>query len=446
MCIEPGNEQPATRDARWVTRDDDLHKIVYLKNWTADAGIPSCVKPTDKVFAWFKDDRIKPGLCFTQDLDWTKVEKFQIMPQKSLIQLRPPAMVGTEITPDGGRIYTLAYWTHLDGIPQGLMDDTVVDLTYKNSNVERLKAKDVAWSQVRSFTVPRDLQETVTSSLVMKSVAQENLIIPKAKIVPGGSIKPNDPDVQVNMLRQFDPDLADKVTATGQEVLKDLVDKMPNAQEIRKVLGTETVAAVEAKPRVSEKGNTADFEPDDFINLAQKRTRSFDIGRGSVFIGVTPKGDEKPHFMYLGEKALEPTWHRILSEYDEAFDLKSFCDKVDFGVAHGRQKGMLRPGDSHLPPLYGSMAGVARKLKETGARKYNHYFKDVSHLKYIDVYRVLSLFGVTDEPIAHAVKKLLVSGNRGHKDKAKDVQEAIDSLKRYKQMLKGDAKRKPGKD
>jgi hypothetical protein len=59
--------------------------------------------------------------------------------------------------------------------------------------------------------------------------------------------------------------------------------------------------------------------------------------------------------------------------------------------------------------------------------------------EYIDVYRVLELCGVTNPSIAHAVKKLLVAGNRGHKDLEKDVQEAIDSLIRWQDMRKEDA-------
>lgn len=68
------------------------------------------------------------------------------------------------------------------------------------------------------------------------------------------------------------------------------------------------------------------------------------------------------------------------------------------------------------------------------AEKYNHYYKDVSHLERIDVYRVLDLFNITDPTIQHAVKKLLVAGNRGAKDKSKDVHEAIDTLLRFKEM------------
>lgn len=67
--------------------------------------------------------------------------------------------------------------------------------------------------------------------------------------------------------------------------------------------------------------------------------------------------------------------------------------------------------------------------------KHPHYHKDVRHLQTIDVYRVLALFNVTDPCIQHAVKKLLVAGGRGAgKDLGKDVQEAIDSLERFKEM------------
>ena len=53
---------------------------------------------------------------------------------------------------------------------------------------------------------------------------------------------------------------------------------------------------------------------------------------------------------------------------------------------------------------------------------------------YVDVYRVLILFCVTDPCLQHAIKKLLCAGNRGAKDKIQDVQEAISSLLRYLEM------------
>ena len=66
--------------------------------------------------------------------------------------------------------------------------------------------------------------------------------------------------------------------------------------------------------------------------------------------------------------------------------------------------------------------------------EYKHYQKNVEHLKWVDVYRVLDLFGVSNPCLQHAVKKLLCSGQRGVKDTRQDVQEAITSLVRYLEM------------
>lgn len=70
-------------------------------------------------------------------------------------------------------------------------------------------------------------------------------------------------------------------------------------------------------------------------------------------------------------------------------------------------------------------------------KKYSHYFKHCPY-EYVDVYRVLELFEVSNPELAHAIKKLLVAGGRGHKNITKDVQEAIDSLERWKEMRQED--------
>ena len=68
------------------------------------------------------------------------------------------------------------------------------------------------------------------------------------------------------------------------------------------------------------------------------------------------------------------------------------------------------------------------------SQKHSHYFKSVTGLNKIDVYRVLSLYNVTDPAIAHAAKKILLAGCRGSKDQYKDIQEAIDTLTRWQEM------------
>ena len=78
--------------------------------------------------------------------------------------------------------------------------------------------------------------------------------------------------------------------------------------------------------------------------------------------------------------------------------------------------------------------------------KHQHYYKNVAHLEKVDVYRVLELFNVTNPCIQHAVKKLLVAGGRGAgKSISKDIQEAIDSLKRMQEMHEEDLN-KDGRD
>lgn len=72
--------------------------------------------------------------------------------------------------------------------------------------------------------------------------------------------------------------------------------------------------------------------------------------------------------------------------------------------------------------------------------RHAHYYKPVAGLTHIDVYRVLSLFSVTDPCLQHAVKKLLVAGGRGGKDISTDIQEAIDTLERWKAMRQEDGK------
>ena len=67
-------------------------------------------------------------------------------------------------------------------------------------------------------------------------------------------------------------------------------------------------------------------------------------------------------------------------------------------------------------------------------KAHNHYYKNVKHLEYVDVYRIIDLFGVTDPCLQHALKKLLVAGGRGHKDISRDVQDVIDSCVRWQEM------------
>lgn len=91
-----------------------------------------------------------------------------------------------------------------------------------------------------------------------------------------------------------------------------------------------------------------------------------------------------------------------------------------------------------IGPIVSSIPDVntfAKQETQVTVKAHSHYFKDVSRLKSIDVYRVLELFSVTDPCLQHAIKKLLVAGGRGAgKSISKDIQEALDSLVRWQSM------------
>jgi len=67
--------------------------------------------------------------------------------------------------------------------------------------------------------------------------------------------------------------------------------------------------------------------------------------------------------------------------------------------------------------------------------KHSHYYKDVSNLKHIDVYRIIQLYEIHDPCLQHALKKILCAGNRGYKDQREDIQNIIDTMQRKLEMM-----------
>lgn len=52
----------------------------------------------------------------------------------------------------------------------------------------------------------------------------------------------------------------------------------------------------------------------------------------------------------------------------------------------------------------------------------------------LDVYDILTAYKISNPAIQHAVKKLLKPGQRGYKDIQQDLDEAIDSILRAKEL------------
>ena len=70
------------------------------------------------------------------------------------------------------------------------------------------------------------------------------------------------------------------------------------------------------------------------------------------------------------------------------------------------------------------------------ASMFPHYHRDTNGLASMDIYMIMHLFGVTDDSgsLHHALKKLMVSGERGSNPAIQDTKEAILSLIRYMEI------------
>lgn len=73
------------------------------------------------------------------------------------------------------------------------------------------------------------------------------------------------------------------------------------------------------------------------------------------------------------------------------------------------------------------------------AVSHGHYFKDVSRLKKLDVYRLIEIYEVSCPVAQHVVKKALAAGKRGAKDPARDMRDIRDSAQRWLDMREEDA-------
>ena len=118
------------------------------------------------------------------------------------------------------------------------------------------------------------------------------------------------------------------------------------------------------------------------------------------------------------------------------------CDHLDLGEGYDAtdwQNSLIERRDVPTADKPESITDVVRSIEaarvaEKSERTYPHYFKDVSAVDAIDLYHVARLYDITDPALFHAFKKIACAGKRGTKDRAQDVQEAIDALQRWQEL------------
>lgn len=74
-------------------------------------------------------------------------------------------------------------------------------------------------------------------------------------------------------------------------------------------------------------------------------------------------------------------------------------------------------------------------FKEFTPSRYRWSFRGVV----FDFYRLCEILGINHHAQAHALKKIIRAG-RGGKPLAQDIQESIDAMQRWKEMVEEDAK------
>ncbi len=86
-------------------------------------------------------------------------------------------------------------------------------------------------------------------------------------------------------------------------------------------------------------------------------------------------------------------------------------------------------------------AKIFLKEHKKAACQDNKYIKEVINIidgeiirVTVDVYDIIDSFGVTCPALQHAIKKILFAGERGHKDKNQDLNEALQSISRAIQL------------
>lgn len=88
------------------------------------------------------------------------------------------------------------------------------------------------------------------------------------------------------------------------------------------------------------------------------------------------------------------------------------------------------------PSTFDTWLRTVTKIRPALADQYPHYYKELpSKTSHLDVYRVLDAFEVKRSTVQHAIKKLLVTGERGVKTELEDLIEARNSLDRAIEMI-----------
>ncbi len=124
------------------------------------------------------------------------------------------------------------------------------------------------------------------------------------------------------------------------------------------------------------------------------------------------------------------TWYEFGKEY-EVFDE----DKDYYHVVHDGNQSFVSKNHCKVieEGMTAEVPGQPRKVFYGNPEK-SKYHREIKPDVWIDVYDVLKAFEVTNQATGHAIKKLLAPGKRGVKSTDQDLQEAIQSITRAREL------------
>ena len=152
----------------------------------------------------------------------------------------------------------------------------------------------------------------------------------------------------------------------------------------------------------------------------------YHFSKGEVVTLAEDDGTDCPLFLGEGsEKLISMRWFRLAPiQPKTAIELQA----EEVGIPEPVQEW---PEDR--VDIVGQNGNDGLHYDAVTTNKYQRIIKGVT----IDVYDVLAAFGVNCQARGHAIKKLLMAGQRGHKDEAQDLREAMQAIERSIQLTEG---------
>ena len=128
-----------------------------------------------------------------------------------------------------------------------------------------------------------------------------------------------------------------------------------------------------------------------------------------------------------------PEWNESLDRLcNHKIGIEWFSSE-NFPDRHGYSEGEWLQARRELGLV--TTEGEDEAFEAMDQKQYSKYFRDVSRLDFIDVYRVHKLFTLEDHALCHVSKKILLGGDRtGGKTLEEDIIEARDTLNRWLEM------------